>query len=107
VPVKVRGEVAIGDLLLPNGDGTARAVAPVLLHAHEVGQVIGTAWGAFTGPGIGLVNAAVGIDQARAAALALGAVQERMQALEARLEAQESEIAASLRELRAEIKSLR
>ncbi|MAE46777.1 MAG: hypothetical protein CMJ86_07790 [Planctomycetes bacterium] len=107
VPVKVRGEVAIGDLLLPNGDGTARAVAPVLLHAHEVGQVIGTAWEAFTGPGIGLVNAAVGIDQARAAALALGAVQERMQALEARLEAQESEVAASLRELREEIKSLR
>jgi hypothetical protein len=88
VPVRVRGPVVVGDLLVPSGagDGTARAVAPAALDAATLRTVFATAWQAHEGHGEGLVNAALGIDQARGAARVVDA-------LAARLEAQEEALA--------------
>jgi hypothetical protein len=95
VPTRVVGPVAAGDLIVPSGldDGTAIAIPPAQLGAGDVGRVIGTAWEDADAPGLQTVNVAVGIDQARSAALALQATHARAELLEARLAKQERELA--------------
>lgn len=87
VPVRVRGPVKRGDLLVASGrdDGAARAVAPADYRPAVDGPVVGQAWEASTG-GARRVNALVGAD-GRAAALQ--SVVERQQV---RLELQDTRI---------------
>lgn len=65
VPVKVIGEVNIGDYILPsgNGDGFAIAVAPEEMKAKDYGRIVGIAWQASDGKkAFDYVNTAVGIN---------------------------------------------
>jgi len=65
VPVKVRGPVESGDLIVASGrnDGTAKAVTPESWNLGQDGPVAGRAWGSATGSGVHEVNVAVGLDR--------------------------------------------
>jgi len=99
VPVRVRGKVAVGDLLVPSGagDGTAYAVAPAALAGAQLSEVFATAWEAHDGAGEALVNAAVGVDQARAATRVVAALEARV-AAQARALAELTEATRTLTE---------
>jgi hypothetical protein len=87
-PVKVRGVVHQGDLLIPSGlnDGTAIAVEPTRVTSQQVHQVFGTAWESSANAGVQSVNSAIGIDQIAAAAHVVSALQKRQNALEAQVD---------------------
>ncbi len=69
VPVKVRGVVAIGDYVLPSGegDGLAIAVGKQEMRALDYGRIIGVAWQASDpekrGEAYQMITCAVGINQ--------------------------------------------
>jgi len=68
-PVKVRGHVSAGDLIVPSGlgDGVG-VVAPAHLTPQLAAQVIGQAWTAKPHPEVGLVTVAVNLNAASLAA---------------------------------------
>jgi hypothetical protein len=86
VPVRLRGEAEVGDLIVASGqnDGTARAVAPVNYRRAEHGPIAGEAWAEKTTDGIGEVTVAVGLDNS-------GVVAEQMQKQRARIDSLERE----------------
>ena len=98
VPVRTRGAVEKGDLLVPSGraDGTARAVAPSSYAPQADGPVVGQAWDSSPG-GVQRVNAAVGpLGTTRALRSVVQRQQRRIAALEAtldRIDALESRLA--------------
>lgn len=61
LPVLVRGPVHVGDLVIANGDGTAKAVAKKDATIEMAQKAVGTAWEASDDPGLKRVNVAVGI----------------------------------------------
>jgi hypothetical protein len=69
VPVKVRGNVQVGDYLLPSadGDGLAIAVHPDKMKAKDFQRIIGVAWEASKQENgqklFQMINTAVGINQ--------------------------------------------
>ena len=79
-PVRVRGDVEVGDVLVASGadDGTAVALAPHAVRLSHLGAVIGIAWDDAAGDGIHRVNAAIGIDQTTALEHALRAADRRI-----------------------------
>jgi hypothetical protein len=92
VPVKVRGAVQIGDLIVASeqNDGTARAVAPSQYRHAEHGPVAGQAWSAKDAEEVGTVTAAVGLGSAgRAAAKRLEKQQEQIDTLRKRVQKME------------------
>jgi hypothetical protein len=91
VPVKVRGSVRAGDLLVPSGagDGVAIAVAPAAALGEQLARVVGTAWESAEGPGVTLVRTAVGV----ASRDAIGALAARVERQQARLDALEAAVA--------------
>ncbi|WP_309381655.1 hypothetical protein [Cerasicoccus frondis] len=66
VDVRVIGEVAVGDCLIPSGqeDGTAIAMTPEHLKAADLSRVIGCAWEAHDGQGEGKINTIIGLPNA-------------------------------------------
>ena len=96
VPVKVRGFVESGDFLIPSGldDGVAVAVSPESIDSDQLGLVFATAWESSETTGVTRINAAIGVDQAAAAARVI-------QALRTRIEKQESQIESILARLAA------
>jgi len=60
VPVKVTGAVSEGDILVDNGDGTAKAIPINTATAADYARRIGIAWESSIDPGVKLVLAAVG-----------------------------------------------
>ncbi len=91
VPVRMRGAVRAGDLILPSGlnDGTAIAVSPTDLKVAQIGDVIGRAW-ASARPENGEVHrvlCAVGLERDRVAAFALEAVHAEVDSLRGALDA--------------------
>ncbi len=65
VPVKVQGNVAIGDYILPSGEGNGIAIAvnPKNMLARDYKRIIGVAWDeSKPGEYISLINTAVGIN---------------------------------------------
>lgn len=65
IPVKVRGEVNIGDYILPSGsgDGVAIAIRPTEMLAKDYQRIIGVAWEESHEEGfMHLINTAVGIN---------------------------------------------
>ncbi len=65
VPVKVRGQVNIGDYILPSGlnDGTGYGVAPDQITAKQYSQIVGVAWSAApAGSKLSLINLAIGLN---------------------------------------------
>ncbi|MFG0306544.1 MAG: hypothetical protein ACF8Q5_10085 [Phycisphaerales bacterium JB040] len=87
-PVRVLGPVESGDLLIPSGlhDGTAIALSPDAITPEDLTGVLGIAWESSDDAGEKRITAAIGIDQADAAAHALRAQAQRVNDLEARLE---------------------
>ena len=88
VPVRVRGPVAVGELLVASGqhDGTARAVSPADWDPARHGPIAGRAWSMKSGAGPGTVIASVGLPQTGALVERLQRQQSRIDALEDRLE---------------------
>jgi hypothetical protein len=64
IPVKVIGEVHIGDYILPTGnnDGFAISVHPDLMQIGDYGRIIGVAWEASGEAKMNYINTAVGIN---------------------------------------------
>lgn len=64
VPCIVRGQVGVGDFIVPSGlnDGTGVAVAPAKLTASLADRVVGRAWSSSTSNDFGIVNVAVGLN---------------------------------------------
>ncbi|RFF26925.1 hypothetical protein DZK25_09965, partial [Wenzhouxiangella sp. 15181] len=87
VPVRVRGPVAIGDLLVASGhnDGTARAVSPAQWNPDEHGPFAGHAWSARSDEGLGTVTARVGAAQSTALVERIRSQKARIDSLEDRL----------------------
>ncbi|PEN13157.1 hypothetical protein CRI94_10950 [Longibacter salinarum] len=116
VPVKVRGTVSVGDLLVASGqaDGTARAVAPEAYRMDEHGPVAGRAWAKKATEGTGTVVAAVGMghetalerrfqtklqkkqSQLDALKAENAAIQQRLNALEEQVEAPTPDLAGMM-----------
>ncbi|MCF8239612.1 MAG: hypothetical protein K9I85_15725 [Saprospiraceae bacterium] len=66
VPVKVMGEVQIGDFILPSGneDGMAIAIRPDQANVYDYKRIIGVAWSAsLPNTMINYINVAVGLQQ--------------------------------------------
>jgi hypothetical protein len=97
-PVKVRGPIHAGDLLVASGrgDGVATGRAPDELSPGEVSAVVGRALEAAEGTGTRLVPALVGLDVAiaslpgRALESALARIERRIDRLEACISAGET-----------------
>ena len=87
VPVKVTGRVAIGDYLVPtgNGDGIARAISPDQISVEDLSRVIGVAWSETAWARLTFVKAAVGL-QTKQVAKVVAAQDERIETLEAQLQ---------------------
>ncbi len=81
VPVKTRGSVDTGDLIVASGqnDGTARAVSPDDYRRKEHGPIAGQAWEAKATDEVGEVTVAVGIGSAGPLAQQLEEERERNQ----------------------------
>lgn len=64
IPVKVVGEVKIGDYILPTGnnDGFAIAVSPEEMQVGDYGRIVGVAWQASGKSKMNYINTAVGIN---------------------------------------------
>ncbi len=59
--VRVRGVVRVGDLIVANDDGTARAVRKSDATVNDSYRAVGTAWGSSENAGLKRVHVAVGI----------------------------------------------
>jgi hypothetical protein len=69
VPVKVRGPVSAGDLIIASGQGDGvGVVAPTRLTPELATQIVGQAWASKSDPGEGLVMAAVNLNAGHLAA---------------------------------------
>ena len=90
VPVRVRGPVDAGDIVVPSGreDGTAVAIAPATMRLADHAQVIGRAWEAAPGTGVHTVTVAVGLDRVGALIEQLQRQQAQIDALHRKLDAQ-------------------
>jgi hypothetical protein len=62
VPVKVIGNVSLGDILIPSGksDGSAIAISEDKLAKEQLPLIIGRAWEAYTGSDLAYVNTLIG-----------------------------------------------
>ena len=69
VPVKVRGVVNSGDLIIASGrnDGTAIAISPAGVASLDRAQIIGRAWQSSNEPELKKVMVAVGLDRSEVA----------------------------------------
>lgn len=63
IPVFVMGPVNKGDYIIPSGknDGTAKAMPASSITANMLSQVLGTAWSAYDGEGVTLINTSIGL----------------------------------------------
>lgn len=87
VPVRLRGEAEVGDLIVASGenDGTARAVAPGEYRRAEHGPIAGQAWSAKAASGISEVTVAVGLGRSGAVAKRLQEQQKQINRLRERV----------------------
>jgi hypothetical protein len=91
-PVRVRGRVDAGDLIVASGrqDGTGVAVAPRSASGSQLAQALGEAWSGAAAPGVKLIRVAVGLGSNGA----LQALSRQNRSLENRLERLERELAS-------------
>ena len=105
VPVRVRGPVDAGDIVVPSGqnDGTAIAVTPEAMTLADHAQGVGRAWEAKRGGGVHTVNVAVGLDRVGALIEQLQHQQAQVDALRHQLNEQRAQVQAQLDALRAQL----
>ncbi|WP_263792507.1 hypothetical protein [Salinibacter sp.] len=96
VPVRLRGEAEVGDIVVASGrnDGTAQAVSPSEYRRAEHGPIAGQAWSAHSGDGVSTVTVAVGLGRSGAVAERMNNQRDRIAALEAENEEIKSRLAA-------------
>ncbi|NND93810.1 MAG: hypothetical protein HKN45_03040 [Flavobacteriales bacterium] len=65
VPVKVRGQVNVGDYIIPGGrhDGFGIGVPPSEMNLNDYEKIVGIAWSESTDPSADYVNVAIGMNQ--------------------------------------------
>ncbi len=96
IPVKVRGQVHIGDYILPSGynDGTGIGVSPQRIQPKQYAQIVGVAWSAApAGNKLALVNMAIGLNTNDVARL-VEEQQDRIEKLERDFASLEQRLAA-------------
>jgi hypothetical protein len=101
IPVKVRGQVNVGDYILPSGlnDGTGIAVAPGNLTPKQYSQIVGVAWSAApAGNKLAFVNMAIGLNTNDVARV-VEEQQNRIESLEKEMAAVKNDFAALIRRL--------
>jgi uncharacterized coiled-coil protein SlyX len=83
VPVKVRGPIEEGDLIVPSGehDGTGRAMAPAAFRPGD-GPIVGRAWESDSSEGVSEVTVAVGLEAGDALEAAMARQGARLDDLE-------------------------
>jgi hypothetical protein len=96
VPVRLRGEAEVGDIVVASGrnDGTAQAVSPSEYRRAEHGPIAGQAWSAHPGDGLGTVTVAVGLGRSGAVAERLKEQQQTNQKQQAQIEDLNARLAA-------------
>lgn len=100
VPVRVRGPVETGDLIVPSGegDGTGDAIAPGAYRPGD-GPLVGRAWEGDTDGGVSEVTVAVGLETGEALAEPLARHRKRIDELEAENEELRERVAGIEREV--------
>lgn len=93
VPVRVRGTVEAGDIIVPSGDadGTAIAIEPSAWNPDDA-PIVGQAWKKSDDKGVSRVTVAVGIDDPTLLGEYMAAQQTRIDELEAENERKEKRI---------------
>ena len=88
VPVRVMGQVKLGDYILPSGNnnGFGIAVSPSAMTATDYKKVVGVAWSESTNPKISEINVAVGLNA--------NSLSNLVEAQSQKLKSQEDEILA-------------
>ena len=73
VPVKVRGNVFVGDYILPSGfnDGSGIAISPDDLKIEQYSKIVGIAWSPSYGKEFSYINLSVGLNANDVARLAV------------------------------------
>ncbi len=99
VPVKVRGQVNIGDYIIPSGlnDGTGIGISPDKISANQYKLIVGVAWSAATaGSKVSMINLAIGLNTNDVARIVeeqqiqISNLKKQFESLEARMIALES-----------------
>ncbi len=101
IPVKVRGQVNIGDYILPSGynDGTGIGVSPQRIQPKQYAQIVGVAWSAApAGSKLALVNMAIGLNTNDVARL-VEEQQDRIAALEQEVASMKNDFATLIRRI--------
>lgn len=96
IPVKVRGQVNIGDYILPSGqhDGTGIGVSPASIRPDQYSEIVGIAWSAApAGSKLSVINLAIGLNTNDVARLVKDQ-QEKIEALETAFASLEQRLAA-------------
>lgn len=96
IPVKVRGQVNIGDYILPSGqnDGTGIGVSSAAIRPDQYSEIVGIAWSASpAGSKLSVVNLAIGLNTNDVARL-VKEQQEKIEALEKAFVSLEQRLAA-------------
>ncbi len=96
IPVRVRGQVNIGDYILPSGqnDGTGIGVSPAAIRPDQYSEIVGIAWSASQeGSRLSVINLAIGLNTNDVARL-VKEQQEKIEALEKSFASLEQRLAA-------------
>ncbi len=96
IPVKVRGQVNIGDYVLPSGlnDGAGIGVSSASIRPDQYGEIVGIAWSAApAGSKLSAINLAIGLNTNDVARL-VKEQQEKIEALEKAFVSLEQRLAA-------------
>lgn len=88
-PVRVRGGIRAGDVIIPSGneDGIGVAVSPSEATIDDFAMSVGTAWSSSSSPGVSSINCAIGLVSAnawRSVARAIGPTGDQRTAASAR-----------------------
>lgn len=96
VPVRVVGDVEVGDYILPSGnqDGLGIGKSPEEMQLDDYGNILGVAWQESRSPAMNLINVAVGLNA--------NDVGHQLKKQEARIDRLEAQMAALLGEAKGE-----
>jgi hypothetical protein len=99
LPVLIRGPVHIGDLVIGNRDGTAKAVARKDVTFEMAQKAVGTAWEASDVPSVKRVNVAVGLGLSGGGVRDIASLSDEVQKFKAENEKLKQENVALTQEL--------
>ncbi|MFL5813728.1 MAG: prepilin-type N-terminal cleavage/methylation domain-containing protein [Bdellovibrionia bacterium] len=104
LPVLVKGQVHLGDLIIGNGDGTGRAVARKDVTFDMAQRAVGTAWEASDDPGLKRVNVAVGLGLSGGGARDIASLNEKLRQENAALSSEVNDLKSRLDQIEKALK---